>query len=265
MTRGARVLLAGLLACAWPMWAAAQSVPRRFSEPAPRPGVLTGALFHLAIEPLASSDLAFKWNAEFGGNIDLVDYGVGRLNVLTHYQAVLGREFQRFDPNQGIYTLEALASVRHRRHEWWGGIRHLSRHVGDRPKDFQVYYHAVAGRYATGWATRGWRIDAHGGGGWVLARRYLDYHAMLDGDLQVTRSGTQSVQPFARVAAERTWVEPGTARTARLGWRVESGVRVSNSRARGELYLAGEQRYDADIFVPTVRRWFMAGLRISSP
>lgn len=257
------LLLAAMLSTAWP--AGAQTVPRRFSDPAPSPGVFTGAVMHMAIEPLSSGDISFKWNAEFGGNVDVVDYGLGRVNVLAHYQAVLGREFQRFDPNQGIYTLEALASFKQGRGEWWAGVRHLSRHFGDRPKDFHVYYHSLAGRYATSRDVRGWRANLHGGGGWVVSRRYLDYRATLDGEIQVVRLGAGRAQPFGRIATEKVWVVPSATRTARLGWRMEAGVRVTNSRARGELYLGAEQRYDADILAPTARRWLVAGLRVSSP
>lgn len=266
MTRPRRMLAACVLAVVVvPCAVRAQTVPRRLDAPAASPGLLTGAVMHMAIEPLVPGDRDFKWNVDIGGNFDLVDYGRGRVNVLTHYQAVLGREFQRFDPNQGNYTLEAAASWRHGRHEWWGGIRHLSRHLGDRPKDFQVYYHSAAGRYATTREAGAWRLSLNAGGGWVLARRYLDYRGMLDGDVQFARTGSARTQPFGRLALEQVWVLPSATRTARTAWRVEGGTRLSGPRARGELYLGVEQRYDAAILAPSVRRWFIAGLRISSP
>lgn len=261
----ARAFAACLLVAAAPSAALAQAVPRRFSEPPPAPGIFTGAVMHMAVELLRPADIDFRWNAEFGGNADLLDFGHGRVNVLAHYQAVLGREFQRFDPNQGIYTLEALASWRHGRHEWFAGVHHVSRHFGDRPKDFHIYYHSVMGRYAVRRVIRGWRTDLHAGGAWVVSRRYLDYRAALDGDVQVVRATGGRAHVFGRAAAERVWVEPSQTRTARLGWRLEAGVRVTNARARGELFVGAEQRYDATVLAPVVRRSAFAGLRISSP
>lgn len=265
MRQWACALAACLIGAAMPAVSVAQTVPRRFSEPPPSPGIFTGAVMHMAVELLRPADVDFRWNAEFGGNADLVDFGRGRVNVLAHYQAVLGREFQRFDPNQGIYTLEALASWRPGRDEWFAGIHHVSRHFGDRPKDFHVYYHSVMGRYAARRVIGGWRTDLHAGGSWVVSRRYLDYRATIDGDVQVVRAAGGRSQAFGRVAADRVWVEASPTRTARLGWRVEAGVRMNNARARGELYVGAEQRYDAAVLAPIVRRSAIAGLRISSP
>ncbi len=65
---------------------------------------------------LPSPDERFSWDTHFGGDMDIVDYVGGRVNVLVDYEAMLGSEYRPFDPNQGNYTLEASGSVRARRH-----------------------------------------------------------------------------------------------------------------------------------------------------
>jgi len=80
-------------------------VPTPSAAPA-SPDFLTHYNFHLSADALASGDERFSWQTHFGGDLDLVDYVAGRVNVLADYEAVLGREFRRFDPNQGNYTRE---------------------------------------------------------------------------------------------------------------------------------------------------------------
>src|ERR671925_411973 len=68
--------------------------------------------FHLDAEHLGSNDDRFSWDADLGGDIDLLDYGAGRATFLANYQVIVGDQFRRFDANQGNYTLEGALSVR---------------------------------------------------------------------------------------------------------------------------------------------------------
>ena len=52
------------------------------------------------------------WDADFGGEVDVVDYGVGRVSFTTNYEVVMGTQLRRFDPNQGNYILAGTASAR---------------------------------------------------------------------------------------------------------------------------------------------------------
>jgi len=65
------------------------------------------AEFRMGAEHLSGiDDERFRWDANFGGALDLVDYTAGRLIFAASYQAILGEELQKFDPNQGNYILE---------------------------------------------------------------------------------------------------------------------------------------------------------------
>ena len=67
------------------------------------------------MEHLFSEDPRFVWDANFGGELDMVDYGRGRATFVANYQTILGSEFRAFDPNQGNYILEGSTSVARRR------------------------------------------------------------------------------------------------------------------------------------------------------
>src|SRR5262249_41832808 len=95
--------------------------------------------FHMEAAGLGSGgDVRFSWETHWGGDFDLVDYVRGRLMFLADYQAVLGHEFQPFDPNQSYYTLEVSSSTRIGSTELAGVLHHVSRHLGDRFKDFAI-------------------------------------------------------------------------------------------------------------------------------
>jgi hypothetical protein len=68
--------------------------------------------FHLNAASLIDEDERFNWNADLGGDIDVIDYVRGRFNFLTNVETILGEELRRFDPNQGNYTLEGSATYR---------------------------------------------------------------------------------------------------------------------------------------------------------
>src|SRR6185295_3623027 len=99
--------------------ATAQQIQQPVAAPAPTgPEFLPRFDFHMSIVRLmrsqtpqqAAVDERFSWDSHFGGSFDIVDYVVGRAAVLVDYQAVMGREYRPFDPNQGNYTLELSAS-----------------------------------------------------------------------------------------------------------------------------------------------------------
>ncbi len=68
--------------------------------------------FHLAAEHLSDDDPRFAWDADFGGEVDVVDYRAGRVTFTANYEVVMGDQFRRFDPNQGNYILAGSASAR---------------------------------------------------------------------------------------------------------------------------------------------------------
>ena len=65
-------------------------------------------------EHLSGDDPRYVWDADFGGELDVVDYGYGRFTFEGNYQVVLGEEIRSFDPNQGNYILAGNVSARTR-------------------------------------------------------------------------------------------------------------------------------------------------------
>ena len=94
---------------------------------------------------LPTEDQRFSWDTYFGGDVDFLDYVVGRLSGLADYHAVLGDEYRPFDPNQAYYTLEVSSSYRIGETEIAGVFHHVSRHLSDRPKQLAIAWN-VAGR-----------------------------------------------------------------------------------------------------------------------
>src|SRR6185436_10806259 len=112
----------------------------------PEPDFFSRSDFHLnaawirtvpALSPGSETlgDRRFMWDTFWGGSADIFDYVSGRVGVIIDYEAVLGGEFQPFDPNQGNYTLEASGSGRlGAQTEVVGMLHHVSRHLSDRSK-----------------------------------------------------------------------------------------------------------------------------------
>ena len=75
------------------------------AEPPHTVEFLSRFAFHLNAEHLSRDDPRYVWDANFGGELDLVDYGADALTFVANYQAVLGEEIRAFDPNQGNYIL----------------------------------------------------------------------------------------------------------------------------------------------------------------
>src|SRR4051812_17644646 len=102
--------------------------------------------FHLAAEHLSSDDRQFVWDTNFGGELDLVDCVAGRATFVANYQAILGEQFRRFDPNQGNYILGGSLSLRPRGFEVAAVFHHESRHLSDRVKRQAVDWNMLGAR-----------------------------------------------------------------------------------------------------------------------
>ena len=87
--------------------AQSQSPPE---EPARNVEFMSRTAFHMNAEHLSGDDPRYVWDADFGGELDVVDYGVGRFTFEANYQVVLGEEIRSFDPNQGNYILAGNVS-----------------------------------------------------------------------------------------------------------------------------------------------------------
>jgi hypothetical protein len=226
------------------------------------PDFLTHYNFHLSADALSSGDQRFSWQAHVGGDLDLVDYVAGRVNLLIDYEAVLGREFRRFDPNQGNYTLEGSASVRARHVEIAGVFHHVSRHLGDRPKPFAIAWNVMGVRVLRRLARAGTTVDLQGSAGRVVQRSFVDYTWTGDADVVMRRPLTPRVGVFAHGAGQLVGVDPAIAgRSLQRAGRLEAGVRLDGRASGLELFAGFERRSDADPIDRAPHRWAFAGFR----
>jgi hypothetical protein len=253
--------LALALASLRPAWA--QESGSAASNDAPR--FLSSYNFHLEALALADEDPRFSWNARLGGDLDVVDIGRARVNLLADYEIVLGDELQPFDPIQGNYTLEASAWLRTYDTDIGAVFHHVSRHLGDRPKTFGIAWNVVGARVSRRFSRDALTIDMRGGAGWVTHRAYVDYAWTGTAGVAVIRMVQGRTGVFARAAGELMGVEEGQPdRGLQKGGRVEVGLRLHGDGAVLELFGGYERRIDAFLLERTAREWPFAGFRITS-
>ena len=122
-----------------------------------------------------AADHRYSFDTHWGGSLDFVDYVVGRTSFIIDYEAILGDEFRLFDPNQGIYTLEAATSARVGDAEVVGIFHHVSRHLADRPnKQAIAWNHARRARLLSA-SPRTTTVDLDAEGGRVVQNAFVDY------------------------------------------------------------------------------------------
>jgi hypothetical protein len=235
--------------------APAQSLPRS-------PAFLATYDFHLQAIHLRADDEQFVWDADFGGDIDLVDYGKGRLNFLANYEAVIGDELRAFDVNQSNYTLDLRASVRGAQQEVAAVFNHVSRHISDRPRPFPIDWNMLGVQY--------WRTDDVDSATlrsttsvlYVISRSFVDYTAQLGGQatLEVpmaTHATALAGGAFTMMAVNRELLN----RDRQWGGRAEGGVRIFGDAGMLDLVLGYERRIDAHPLQIQPRHWMYLGFR----
>jgi hypothetical protein len=256
-----RRLVATLALCACATPAAAQTAP-----PPPSSGVelLPRYGFYVSMEHLYSEQRRFVWDANWGGDLDLVDYGVGRATFVANYQTILGSEFRQFDPNQGNYVLEGSASARVGGVEAAGVFHHVSRHLSDRPKRGAVDWNMIGGRIAAA-ATHGrvelrGRTDLRG----VIQKTFVDYEWELDGDLRALVTMSPRVAVMGTGGLRVLGVDGTRDRGTQFGFRTEGAVRLLGRGAALDLFIAGERRIDPYQLEFATATWMTTGFRLSS-
>ncbi len=220
--------------------------------------------FHLDAEHLASDDVRFSWDADLGGDLDILDYGVGRATFLANYQVVVGNQFRRFDANQGNYVLEGALSARARRIELATVFHHVSRHLSDRAKRQAVDWNMLGARVTSagtaGRLTLRGQLDARG----VLEKASVDYRWEITGAV-----GTDyEIRPHVMLVAASDLRLLGTDGTrdrgTQVGGRGEAGIRLDGAAGAVELFVAAERRvdpYPTEFYTDT---WVTAGFRLRS-
>ena len=258
------LLVLALAAGAAPGYAQTTPPPQPEAEPS-SVGFLPRFDFHISVERLVSDEKRFEWDGNFGSDLDIVDYGGGRVGFVANYQAILGSEFREFDPNQGNYTLELSASAREGAFELAGVFHHVSRHLSDRPKrdpvDWNMVGVRVQGGGVHGRADLRGRVDVRR----AIQKSRVDYRWELEGDLD-TRVALQPRVAFIAAGGLRVVGVDGTGnRGTQYGFRGEGGVRLNGRGAALDLFVAAERRIDPYQLEFSTATWMTTGFRISSP
>jgi hypothetical protein len=250
--------------------AAASVAPVYAQTPVPTPpprGVefLSRFEFHVSMEHLFSEEPRYVWDASFGGELDMIDYGRGRATFVANYQTILGSEFRAFDPNQGNYMLEGSTSARLGALEAAGVFHHVSRHLSDRPKRFPIDWNMIGGRIrgstTSGRTALGGRVDVRG----VIQKTYVDYRW----EVETAGAARVALRPGVALVSNGTFrlvgVDGSRDRGTQYGARGEGGVRLDGRGAALELFVAAERRLDPYQLEFSTATWLTMGFRISSP
>jgi hypothetical protein len=236
-------------------------------QPAPAsdsgPGFMTRYDFHLEAASLAINDQRFSWDTHFGGEIDAVDYVVGRTSILVDYEAVLGNEYRPFDPNQSNYTLETSTSARIAGTEIAGVFHHVSRHLSDRAKRFSISWNTVGARVLRRVSAGDTTLDLVVEAERVVQHSYVDYSWTGQIDLTLRRQLVRHVAVFAHATGELIGVDPSLAhRDTQRGGLAEVGVHFGGRAGALELFVGVERRIDADPLDRQPQQWGIAGFRL---
>lgn len=257
---------AGRLAGAWLLMLMAASPVAAQPPPdstAAATGFLTRYDFHLSGEVLSGASPGFSWVADFGGELDMYDYGAGRLALVADYEAVLSNEVRLFEPVQGNYTLEAFTSYRTSLGEFALVLHHVSRHLVDRPQDIPVDWNTFGVRFERRLTAGGSRVLTGLTAARVFRSRYVDYSWIADADLRFDRALRPNVGLFARGAGHLFGVDPVVAgRGTQFGGCIEAGVRLGGRQGALELFAGYERRVDAEVMGRTPLGWALVGLRL---
>ena len=193
----------------------------------------------------------------------MADFGRGRAHVSFTYDMVLGNELQPFDPWQANYLIDVMGTVRTGSVEWGALLHHVSRHFGDRRKDFGIAWNDLGLVVLDDGRAGAWTWQARGVALGTVARGFVDYAANVGGDLTIGRrlSGRYSFIGSGGAHAQFV-VDSALERGTQVGGRVEAGLRIEGTRAALELVAGAERRVDADPFEFVPRTWAFAGLRV---
>ncbi len=220
--------------------------------------------FHLGADHLSSSDPRFTWDTNFGGSLDFVDYGRGRSTFTANYEAVLGEQFRKFDPNQGNYLLDVSSSWRTHGYELAALFHHTSRHLSDRfkrtPVDWNMFGVTVARAALRGRTA----LQAHGGLLGVVLHSNVDYRWEANAGLDARHPLYKAVSAVAEGDLRLVGVDGSANRGTQHGERVEGGLRFEGQRGAIELVLTGERRIDPYPLEMSTMSWFGAGFRFVS-
>jgi hypothetical protein len=259
--------LLGFCLLAWaPAVVSAQTpAPDPGAPAAITPGFLTRTGVSIGLAHLTAGDPHFNWAARFHGDIDVADYGRGRINLYGEYDAVFGSERRVFDLNHENYTVDVSATYRAGASEFFGVIHHVSRHLTDRLNTRAIARNsngaAVQRTFAGDRNSARVRIElAH-----VFQHTYVDYTWTA----WLTVAADTRIAPhlviYGKANGGFQGVDRAIAGRDRLcGARFEGGTHVLGLKGGADLYLAYERRIDAYPLSYQRSRWVEFGFRLGT-
>jgi hypothetical protein len=229
------------------------------------PGFLSSAEFYVEASAIGDDDVQYRWDARLGAAVDFVDYGSGRLSGMAEYHPVLGNDLQPFDPNQAYYTFDVSGSYRLRRTELSASLRHVSRHLGDRPKAFGVDWNTLGARIGQRMDNGRLDLSARASVGRVFKSSFVDYEWMLGGEMMTRYPNDRRMSVVAGGRAEVILTdEVRGGRSHVTGGLAHVGLRLEGPAAALELFAAVERRVDPSPLTRGTRQWALAGFRVLS-
>ena len=232
------------------------------AEPVRTTEFMSRTAFHMNAEYLSDDDPRYVWDADFGGELDVVDYGYGRFTFEANYQVVLGEEIRSFDPNQGNYILAGNVSARTRWFEVAGQLYHQSRHLADRPKEEAIDWNTLGGRVRKPFKYKEATFDARADVRGVFMKTTVDYSWEIDAALRSDVKVHPHVGLVAVADVRYLGVDGSQNRGNQTGYKIEGGVRFEGRAGAVELFIAGERRIDPYPVEVGVAQWFTAGFRL---
>jgi hypothetical protein len=220
--------------------------------------------FHLSADHLSTSDTRFVWDTNFGGEVDFVDYGVGRATFTGNFESVLGDEFRNFDPNQGSYLLDESLSWRNRSTEIAALFHHTSRHLSDRFKRIPVGWNMLGARVQHDFAAGKAAIHLKGDLLGSLVKNNVDYNWESNGDVHLAVPLRRAMSFVTAARLQLLGVDETEQRGTQIGSRVEAGVRFTGEKGAIELIVAAERRVDPYPLEFSTLSWVSAGFRFVS-
>jgi hypothetical protein len=232
-------------------------------SPSQAQSFLPRAGYYFQWSALLAPDPRFGSDGAMGVDVDLVDYGRGRLTFVVDYEAVLGREARPFEINHDNFAMEASSSARVRATEVAVAFHHASRHLSDRPNSNIIAWNVLDFRAARQYRVGASTIDARLAAGQVLQSTFVDYTWTADLHLSARRPVTGRVGVFASGAGRLVGVDRSkVGRDRQCGARLETGLRVKGGAAALELFVGYERRIDGFPTERTRMRMFAFGFRL---
>ena len=225
--------------------------------------VFRGYRFDLNAATLIADYERFNWDADYGGDIDVIDFGTGRFIFLANFEAILGEELRAFDVNQGNYILEGTVTHRLGSTEIGGTFHHVSRHVSDRPKNFPIDWNMVGAQVWHRIDVNRIHLDVGARAFRTTQRSFVDYAGEFGGYARLRYRLKERLAVIASADAVYRPTDPSVVgRSGGSGGSIEGGVRFEGDAVAVELFVAVERRVDADPFDRLPRTWGMAGFRL---